>query len=69
MKTLSLAVRTLLVGGALFLLPDARPESAPAAPFWQLHGAVPTARDPAAVADLRLAVRASETEPLALAAR
>jgi hypothetical protein len=56
---LSLAAAALF-GTTLLVLPEAGPQPT-TTPFWQQHGAAPTARDTAAVAALRLAVRPTDT--------
>lgn len=65
-RTASLAfvVTALLVAAGLA---PGTGEAPVAAPFWQLHGAVPAAHDPAALEQLRVAARHPEGQPLVLA--
>jgi hypothetical protein len=70
MQTLSLSLAAAaLFGATLLAMPDAGSQTASAIPFWQLHGAAPAARDAAAVADLRQAVRPEEAETFMTAGR
>jgi hypothetical protein len=69
MKSLAPSLAAAALVAAALVPPPKAPPTTADDPFWQLHGAAPSARDAAAVAEVRLAVRRDPAESFAIAGR